>query len=60
MKSYEVHRNPSQTGKEVFESACVPDVPKSSRCRILRRIGKCGKPDVRPPLKNIHKRKRIE
>ena len=56
----EVYRTALQTSKEVFESAGVPDVPKSTRCRILRRIGKCGKPVVRPPLKAIHKKKRME
>ena len=56
----EVCRNSLQTNKEVFESTGVPDVPKSTRCRILKRIGKSGEPEVRPPLKDIHKRKRIE
>ena len=56
----EIRRNSLQARKEVFESAGVPDVPKSTGCRTLRRSGKCGKPEVRPPLKNIHKRKRME
>ena len=56
----EIRRNSLQARKEVFESAGVPNVSKSTGCRILRRIGKCGKPEVRSPLKNIYKRKRIE
>ena len=55
----EVRRNPLQTSKEVFESTGVPHVPKSTRCRVLR-IGKCGKPEVRPLLKDIHKKKRMD
>ena len=47
----EVVRNPLQTSRELFESAGVPDVPKSTRCRVLRRTGKCERPEVRPPLK---------
>ena len=52
--------NPLQISKEVFESAGVPDVPKSTQCRVLRRIGEFGKPEFRPPLKNIHKKKRMD
>ncbi|XP_076056525.1 uncharacterized protein LOC143034407 isoform X2 [Oratosquilla oratoria] len=48
----EVHCNPLETSKKVFENAGVPDVPKSTRCRILRTVAKCGKPEVRPPLKD--------
>jgi transposase len=44
----------------VFQGAGIPDVPKTTRCRILKRLGKCGKPEVRPPLKDIHKKKRLE
>ena len=55
----EVRRNPLKTSKEVLESVGVPDVPKSTRCRVLR-IRKCGKSEVRPPLKDIQKKKRID
>ena len=44
----------------MFENADVPDVPKSTGCRVLRRIGECGKPEVRPLLKDIHKKKRMD
>ena len=40
----EIRRNPLGTSKDVFENADVPDVPKSTRCRILRNVAKCGKP----------------
>ena len=56
----EIRRNPLGTSKEVSENADVPDVPKSTRCRILRNVAKCGKPRVRPPLKDVYKKKRME
>ena len=56
----EVSRNPLQSSKEVFEGAGVPGIPKTSRCRILKRLAKCGKANIRPPLKDIHKKKRLE
>ena len=56
----EVCRNPLGSSKQVFENAGVPDVPKTTRCRILRTIAKFGKPEVRPQLKDIHKTKRME
>ena len=56
----EIRRNPLGTSKEVFENADVPDVPKSTRSHILRNVAKCGKPEVRPPIKDVHKKKRME
>ena len=56
----EVRRNPLETSKQVFEKAGVPDVPKSTRCRILGTIAKFGKPEVRPQLEDIHKKERME
>ena len=56
----EVRRNPLETSKQVFEKVGVPDVPKTTRCRILKTIAKYGKPEVRPQLKDIHKKKRME
>ena len=44
----------------MFERAGVPDVPKSTQCRVLRGIEKCDKPEIYPPLKNIHKKKRMD
>ena len=62
-----------QIKKEVWRTLCILvkkclkalamvflDVPKSTRCRVLRTIGKCGKPEVRPLLKYIHKKKRMD
>ena len=56
----EARRNPLETSKQVFEKAGVPDVPKSTRCRIKRTIAKFGKTEIRPQLKDMHKKKRME
>ena len=56
----EIRRNPLWTSKGVFENADVPDVTKSTRWRILRNVAKCGIPEVCPPLKDVHKKKRME
>ena len=56
----EVRRNPLETSKQVFKKAGVPDVPKSTRCRIMRKIAKLGKPEVCPQLKDMHKKKRMK
>ena len=56
----EVRQNPLQTSKTLFEAAGAPNVPKSTRCSILKRIATCRKPMVPPPLKQIHRDRRIE
>ena len=56
----EVHRNPLETSKQVLEAVGMFNVPKSTRCSILQRIAKCKKPLVRPPLKQVHREKRLE
>ena len=45
---------------EVVEGAGVPGVPKISRCRVPKRLVKCGKADIHHPLKDSHKTKRFE
>ena len=56
----EICRNPLQTSKEIFESVGLPNKSKSTRCHILKSISKCGKPVARPPLKCIHREKRLK
>lgn len=56
----EVRRNPLQTSKQVLEAAGVPGVPRTSRCRVLKKIATCGKADIRPPLKDRHKKERLQ
>ena len=56
----EIRRNPLHTSKEIFEAVSLPNVRKSTRCHILKRVGKCGKPVVRPPLRKVHRENRIK
>ena len=56
----EARRNPLETSKQVFEKAGVPDVPKSTRCRIMRTIEKFGKPEVGLQMKDMRNKKRME
>ena len=44
----------------LFESVCLPNTSKSTRCHILKSMSKCGKPVARPPLKCIHRELRLK
>ena len=46
--------------KQAFQKAGVPEVPRTSRCRLLHNIAKMTKPVIRPPLTARHKTKRLE
>lgn len=37
-----------------------PDLPTSTRCRVLRMCGKCGKPEVCRALNDVRKKKRLD
>ena len=51
----EICRNPLQ-----LESVGLPNKSKSTRCHILKSISKCEIPVARPPLKCIHREKRLK
>ena len=53
-----IRRNPFQTSNEIFKA--VPNMPKSTRCHILKSISKYGKPLSRRPLKSVHREKRLK
>ncbi len=53
-------RNTHATSKKIFEDAGVPDIPKTTRCKILNEIGKVKKPSITCPLNQRHKVKRLE
>ncbi len=53
-------RNPHATSKKVFEDAGVPNIAKTTRCRLLKTIGKVKKPTITCPLNPRHKVKRLE
>ena len=56
----EVAKRPLATSKAIFEDVGLDDVPRSTRCRTLRRVAKVQKAKARPPLKTIHREKRVE
>ena len=56
----EMARKPLSSSAEIFEAAGLDDVPKSTRCRILRGIGKVKKVKTRPPINKKHKEQRLE
>lgn len=56
----EVAKRPLATSKTIFEAVGLDNVPRSTRCRTLRRVAKVQKAKTRPPLKKIHREKRME
>lgn len=48
---------PSQSSKQIFEAS---GVPRTSRCRILKKFASVHKPTIWPPLNNAHKQKRLQ
>lgn len=51
---------PLQSSKQVFEAAGTSKIPRTSRCRILKKFASVHKPTIRPPLNNAHKQKRLQ
>ena len=56
----EMSRHVSSTSKRIFEAAGLPDIPKTTRNRVLRNLGKVKKSKRRPYLSKKHKEKRLE
>lgn len=52
--------HPLSNSKSIFSEAGLNVQSKSTRCRILRKIAKVKKATKQPPLKKIHKEKRVE
>ena len=48
-----------QTSKTIFREANLPEVSKSTRCRLLRSLAKNVKPEKQPPLSPRHKEARL-
>ena len=51
---------PSPNEQRNFKAVGLPNKSKSTRGHILKSISKCGKPVARPPLKSIHREKRLK
>ena len=56
----EVKKNPLATSATIFENCNLADVPRSTRCNILREVADVKKAQKRPPLNKKHKEKRLE
>lgn len=56
----EMSRNPALSSAEIFRAAGLTNVPKSTRCRILRGLGQMKKMKTRPPINQKHRQKRLD
>ena len=56
----EMIRTPHSTSKKLFERAGAPQMSKTSRCEVLRSLGKVKSPSKKPPLSKIHREKRVQ
>ena len=54
----EAARKPLATSRAIFQSCNMSEVPRSTRCSILRDLAKVRKAEKRPPLNKTHKTKR--
>lgn len=57
---YNLRTKPGNTSKHIFEDSGLQNVPKTSRNRILKTVGKFKSPEKKPPLSPKHKEKRVE
>lgn len=55
----EMARKPLSSSAEIFNAAGLDNVPKTTRCRILRGIGKVKKVQTRPPINRKHQEQRL-
>jgi len=56
----QLFKKPGRTSKTIFAEANLPEVPKSTRCRLLRDMGKSITPEKRPPLTPRHMESRLQ
>ena len=56
----EVVRRPLASSKDLFTSVGLGDIPRSTRCRVLKQVAKVKKTTKRPPLSQKHREKRVE
>ena len=55
----QLKKTPTTSSTIIFRNAGLQNISESTRCRVLRRLAKHVKPEVPPPLKDIHKEKRM-
>ena len=56
----EMAKNPHRTSKSLFEAAGVATTPKTTRCRVLKTMGRVMKKSPKSPLTSNHREKRLE
>ena len=56
----EMVKNPMSSSGDIFTAAGMPSIPRSTRCRILRGIGKVKKAQITPPVTKRHQERRLE
>ena len=55
----QMRKHPLQSSTNLFAAIGFQNVPKTTRCRVLKRLGTCSKPIVQPPLKPNHHVRRV-
>jgi len=55
-----ISKKPGLTSKEIFNQANLPEISKTTRCRLLRDMGKSVTAEKRPPLSARHKDSRLK
>ena len=55
----EAIKNPLSSSKSIFEACGVGHISRSSRCRVMRKLGVVKKAVITPPLNKKHKEKRV-
>ena len=55
-----VAKKPHLTSKRVFEEANLKNVPRSTRCRVLKNMGSVKKMSPKSPLNETQRKKRME
>ena len=53
-------QNPHSSSNHIFKDAGVANIPKTTRNRTLKTMGKQRSPTVCPPLSEVNRRKRLE
>ena len=53
-------KKPGQSSKTIFQEAHLPEVSKSTRCRLLRNLAKNVQSQKQPPLSLRHKQSRLQ
>ena len=56
---FQMSKNPHSSSKTLFEISNAPNVSRTSRCKILKSIGKVMSPLKQPILNRTHKIKRV-